>query len=161
MRITRSRPAALLGALGAALLAGCAAGPAPRADPAPGAGAPDAPAPTAMASFSAEQAERGREEFAAVCSECHATGDFRGSTFQYEWRRRTAWAFFRTVSETMPEDAPGSLTDQRYVDIVAYVLSLNGFEPGDRELPPLRDALEHFVMDGAPGPSAPTPATGF
>lgn len=117
--------------------------------------------PTAMASFTAEQAERGRDEFSATCGECHAIGDFRGETFRYEWRRRTAWAFFRSITETMPEDAPGSLTDQQYVDVVAYVLSLNGFEPGDRELPPLRDALEHFVMDGAPDPPPSTRSTGF
>ena len=29
---------------------------------------------------------------------------------------------------TMPEDAPASLSPEQYVDIVAYMLSLNGFD---------------------------------
>ena len=35
----------------------------------------------------------------------------------------------------MPEDAPGSLSAQRYADVLAYVLKLNNLPPGERELP--------------------------
>jgi len=139
----------------AAALTACAGQAGPETGPAPG---PPPPAESvggtpSMASFTAAQVERGRGVFEFVCGECHSLGDFRGSTFLYEWRRRTAWNFFRTVSETMPDDAPGSLTDAEYVDVVSYVLSLNGYAPGERELPPLRDALDTFVMDGASGGS--------
>lgn len=158
MTRTRARNRAIRGVtrtVCTALLTACAGQPAPETGPAPGPPAAAEPAPGAptMASFTAAQVERGRAVFDAVCGECHALGDFRGSTFLYEWRRRTAWNFFRTVSETMPDDAPGSLSDAEYVDVVSYVLSLNGYEPGERELPALRDALDTFVMDGAPGGS--------
>ena len=48
---------------------------------------------------------------------------------------------FEIVSTQMPEDAPGSLELEQYADIVAFVLRLNGFEPGSGELPADADAL--------------------
>jgi len=36
----------------------------------------------------------------------------------------------------MPPDRPGQLTDDDYADLIAYVLSENGYQPGDKELPP-------------------------
>ena len=117
---------------------------------------PEGPAPptapaTAVASFTTAQVDAGRERFAAVCGECHTTGEFRGTDFQFTWRRRTAWDFFRTVKSTMPENAPGSLSDAEYVAVVAYVLQLNGFEAGDGELTATEAALDQFLLDSPPG----------
>ena len=92
--------------------------------------------------YTEDQAERGRAVFRSVCSECHYSSEFRGAQFQFEWRRRTVWNFYREISRTMPEDAPGSLDPQQYVDIISYVLRSNGFEPGDAELTP-----DEAVMD--------------
>lgn len=136
------------------LVAACASGGPDPADTAgdPGASQPAATGPAAvMASFSAAQVERGRTRFDAVCAECHAASEFRGTNFRFEWRRRTAWDFYRTVSTTMPEDAPGSLADTEYVDVIAWILEMNGFEAGPAELPATETALDQFVMDGAPG----------
>lgn len=138
----------------ALVFAGCASG---GAEPAETPGDPTAaetmaaqPA-AAMSSFSTAQVERGRTRFDAVCAECHATSEFRGTNFRYEWRRRTAWDFYRTVSSTMPEDAPGSLADAEYVDVIAWILEMNGFQAGAADLPATEAALDQFVMDGAPG----------
>jgi len=147
--LRRTVSAGLPTALCILVMAGCATQAVVETGPTPGTATAGPPEDEPIASFTAVQVSRGQGVFSSICGECHATGDFRGSTFLYEWRRRTAWNFFRTVSETMPEDAPGSLSDQEYVDVVSYVLSLNGYEPGERELLPLRDALELFVMDGA------------
>ena len=35
----------------------------------------------------------------------------------------------------MPEDAPGSLSENEVLDIVAYVLQTNGFPAGDKAIP--------------------------
>ena len=138
------RPFHLIAAL---VFAGCAGGgPTVDVDPAP---AEADPVATDVASFTTEQVERGRSEFGAACGECHSTSDFRGTDFQFKWRRRTAWAFFRTLTDTMPEDAPGSLSDQQYVEVIAYILEMNGFAPGDAELTATEAALDQFVMDGA------------
>jgi mono/diheme cytochrome c family protein len=124
----------------------------PAASPAPAEAVEAAPAAaTNGASFSPAQVDAGREQFGAVCGECHTTGEFRGDDFQFTWRRRTAWDFFRTVKSTMPENAPGSLSDAAYVSVVAYVLQLNGFEPGDAELSATEAALDEFVLDSPPG----------
>ncbi|MDX1394868.1 MAG: hypothetical protein R3195_10765 [Gemmatimonadota bacterium] len=143
-------PLTLLGALG------CASAPSPQTGPnsaAPGAeetAAGQTAGASSTASFTDGQADRGQTEFRQVCGDCHSTSEFRGENFQYTWRRRTAWDFYELVSTTMPEDAPGSLLDDQYVDVIAYILRLNGFTPGDRELPVTQEALDQFVMD-APG----------
>jgi mono/diheme cytochrome c family protein len=148
------RPDAAPG-LGAALalLVGCSSAAPPQTEPAPPASdAVESVADglVASASFTLEQVDRGQYEFSVVCKECHSTSEFRGQNFEFAWRRRTAWDFYRTVTQTMPENAPGSLMDEQYVDVIAYILEMNGFEPGDAELPATKTALEQFPMDGAP-----------
>jgi hypothetical protein len=39
-----------------------------------------------------------------------------------------------TKLRTMPADAPGTLSDESYLDIMAHLLELNGFPPGASEL---------------------------
>jgi hypothetical protein len=52
----------------------------------------------------------------------------------------------------MPEDAPGSLEPQQYVDIISYVLRANGFPPGDRELTADQAVLDaHSMASPTPG----------
>ena len=45
---------------------------------------------------------------------------------------------------------PGSLDDESYIDIVAFVLSFNGHPPGKDRLLPDPDALEQIVITAAP-----------
>lgn len=152
------RGAALGTTVSLSILVGCSSTAPPRTEPAgPGAEAvaltPDTRvdgASFASASFTVQQVDRGQYEFSVVCEECHSTSEFRGHSFQFTWRRRTAWDFYRTVTQTMPENAPGSLMDEQYADVIAYILEMNGFEPGDAELPATKAALEQFPMDGAP-----------
>lgn len=84
--------------------------------------------------FTDAQAQRGRTTFDEVCSECHTTSEFRGRTFQRSWGRRTVYSFFRTVRSTMPDDNPGGLEEQVYLDVVSYILSINGHDGGSAEL---------------------------
>ncbi|MDZ7780191.1 MAG: cytochrome c [Gemmatimonadota bacterium] len=99
-----------------------------------GDGAPeDAPAEarTDVSAVPAEQAQRGENAFLASCTACHASGEFSDSAFRRRWQNRTAEDLYRLTASTMPEDAPNSLPPERYVDIVAYILTLNGFESVD------------------------------
>ena len=97
-----------------------------------------APAPTSSAPtagiFTDDQADRGRTTFDEVCSDCHTTSEFRGRTFQSNWGRRTVYSFFRTIRSTMPDDDPGGLEEQSYLDVVSYILSINGHTAGASEL---------------------------
>lgn len=115
-----------------------------------GAPAPESPGtraagdgPTAAASaptssldgvFTEAQAERGRTAFRAGCGDCHSTRDFRGETFWLSWEGSTVGRFVTTVIETMPDDDPGSLPTELYLDVTAYVLSLNGMPAGATEI---------------------------
>ncbi len=84
--------------------------------------------------FTEVQARRGRTAFDETCSECHTTSEFRGRTFQRTWGRRTVYSFFRTIRSTMPDDNPGGLEEQVYLDVVSYILSMNGHDGGAAEL---------------------------
>jgi len=135
----------------AALSAACASGRTGETDPSTGI-EPEAPSihaeleAPAGGIFTEDQAERGRASFRSICSECHYSSEFRGTQFQFEWRRRTVWDFYREISRTMPEDAPGTLDPQQYVDIISYVLRANGFPAGDEELTPDQAVLDAHSM---------------
>jgi cytochrome c5 len=105
--------------------------PQPAAQPEAAAEPPDPP-PAGI--FTEAQADRGGTTFDEVCSECHTTSEFRGRTFQSNWGRRTVYSLFRTVRSTMPDDNPGGLDEQVYLDVVAYILSMNGHDTGSSEL---------------------------
>lgn len=109
----------------------------PRAEP-----AATESAVTASASFSEDQADRGRDLFRAMCTECHYSGEFSDSQFQFKWSRRTAGSLYQLINTTMPETAPGSLTPEETVDLVSYILRMNGFEAGASEL-----AADRAVLD--------------
>ncbi|MEX2467983.1 MAG: c-type cytochrome [Gemmatimonadota bacterium] len=79
----------------------------------------------------ADQARRGQNAFLSSCTTCHSSSEFSDTAFQTRWRNRTAADLFDLTAATMPEDAPNSLPAERYVEIVAYLLRLNGFESSD------------------------------
>ena len=101
--------------------------------------------------FTDAQADRGRTTFDEVCSECHTTSEFRGRTFQSNWGRRTVYSLFRTVRSTMPDDNPGGLEEQVYLDVVSYILSMNGHGPGTSELSPDSPMREVRIAPESPG----------
>ena len=120
---------------------------APPVDAAAPAGAAPADAPPPVAAlYTEEQARRGQRAFRRVCSECHYTSEFRGPVFTDAWARRTARDFYRELRRTMPDDNPGGLPRQTYVDVMAYILELNGYPAGSEELPPDDAILESFRL---------------
>lgn len=141
-----SRTLSVFAALG---LAACASSGSPEAMPAPApapapAAAPApvaaAPAPAAAAGslagiFSLAQANRGRDQFRSMCAECHTSGEFGDPAFKAKWARRSVGDLYEFIHTSMPDSAPGILTEQQAVDLVAYILQLNGIEPGSAQLP--------------------------
>jgi hypothetical protein len=69
--------------------------------------------------------------YKTVCARCHASTQWTGGTFAASWQDRRLSDFFDLVSVTMPQDNPGGLTTQQYVDATAHVLQLAGFAPGN------------------------------
>lgn len=97
--------------------------------------------------YSPEQAERGEAVFTDVCGACHSTSQFRGEDFSMNWTRRTLRDLYRLIRNTMPQDSPGRLSDQQYIDVVAYLLQLNRYPAGGAELASDEDLLRRIRIE--------------
>lgn len=84
--------------------------------------------------YTAEQAAKGKEVFAGTCSGCHTTASHSGAVFATRWMGRSLAEFYDYVSRLMPKSAPGTLSEDEYVWVTAYVLKLNGMPASSREL---------------------------
>ncbi len=92
--------------------------------------------------YTAEQAERGEAVYKSYCLSCHQA-DFSGTEeasalagepFMESWREDTVGNLYTRVRNLMPFDDPASLSDDAYLDSVAYLLQVNGFPAGSSEL---------------------------
>ena len=102
-----------------------------------------APAATLTPAFTADQAARGRKAYESACIDCHGgrldNGEFggaplNGSWFRNKWGNGSLEALFAFTKTKMPPDRPGTLNDQTYSELIAYILSENGYEAGQKEL---------------------------
>jgi mono/diheme cytochrome c family protein len=109
--------------------------------------------------YTAEQATKGKDVFAAACTSCHKTMEFTGPKFWDTVVSRPLWDFFSYLKKEMPQDNPGSLGDSDYATVMSYIFSLNSMPAGSRTLP--TDSLSLAkIRPVAPAPSAaPTSTT--
>lgn len=106
------------------------------------------------ASFTAEQADRGKTAYDANCVSCHGQNliaanygpPLAGDYFGGKWNGRPVSDLYAKV-HTMPPSRPGSLSDETYADITAYILQVNGLPAGDTELTPDADQV---ITQGTP-----------
>jgi mono/diheme cytochrome c family protein len=85
--------------------------------------------------FTVAQATRGGEVYAASCAQCHTMAQHSGGGFAAAWNGRRLVDLYEIIRGTMPLDNPGGLSDQEYIDVVAYMLQLNGVPAGKAPLP--------------------------
>lgn len=105
--------------------------------------------------FTEAQAERGRSLYRKSCAGCHASGFFKGDPFRLVWSGQPASGFFELIRTRMPMDNPASLDPAEYAAIVAYILELNGYPAGERELPDAREELDAILIVDPPGSGGP------
>lgn len=84
--------------------------------------------------YTSDQAVKGREVFNSNCLGCHTTASHQGTAFQIKWFGRPLYDLYDYVSQAMPKAAPGTLTEDEYVWVTAYILRLNGMPAGKTEL---------------------------
>jgi len=90
--------------------------------------------------YNPTQAARGESSYSIHCASCHRDdltgydGLLRGQRFMDKYREASLHLLFDKTNPTMPRNAAGTLSDQTYVDIVAYVLKSNEFPVGAGEL---------------------------
>ena len=121
---------------------------------------PAAPAVPSILSgvYSQAQARRGLLEYGRSCEHCHGsslTGDaidevpaLVADAFLFHWRGRTVQDLYARLSKAMPADAPGSLSADAYLDLVAYLLEANGYPVGTKDLE--RERLSALTIEKAP-----------
>lgn len=119
-----------------------------------------APPPTSVLDgiFTEAQAERGRVAYEAHCGECHGEGlgggemapGLTGVAFRFRWRGLKVADIYDSVESTMPPEEPATLGDQVYIDVVAFLLSANGYPTGDRELTADSELLEGVAVERMP-----------
>ncbi len=85
--------------------------------------------------YSEAQAQRGEQQFRVSCSSCHTPSMFTGGAFAERWNGQTMGGVFEWLSVNMPENDPGGLRPQQYADILAFVLSMNGYPIGTDDMP--------------------------
>lgn len=104
--------------------------------------------------FSAAQVASGKTAYNANCAVCHGStmtnGTFgtplAGEYFKTTWFGQTVRKLYDRAQKTMPPAAPSSLDKSTYADILAYVLELNGFQPGTAALPAGGDELDKMSI---------------
>lgn len=93
--------------------------------------------------YTEEQAEVGAGVYQQSCVACHFSelqGDdfaaaLAGRNFLNYWSGRTVEEFHSYIKTFMPLGAGGTLSDEAYAAVVAYILHYNEFPAGETELP--------------------------
>ena len=106
--------------------------------------------------YSEVQASRGQRAYDDYCALCHgpilegrSSVPLSGAAFKARWvtAGRTVDEFYYIVRTQMPIDRPASLSKQQYIDIVAYVLKINGYHAGQQELLPDGSVLKDMMFE--------------
>jgi cytochrome c5 len=89
--------------------------------------------------YTSAQALRGAKLFESNCTMCHREPGgtapvLAGERFTKTFSDATLQTVFTTIKTTMPRNAPGSLSDAEYVDLVAHLLKINNYADGMNEL---------------------------
>lgn len=88
--------------------------------------------------YTSAQAARGGKVFESQCAKCHREAGvapvLEGERFTRTFGDATLESLFTTIKTTMPRDAPASLSDAEYVDIIAHLLRSNSYPEGMNEL---------------------------
>src|SRR5882724_5769840 len=91
--------------------------------------------------YTSAQSSRGAAVYSQDCAQCHGAnlqGDsgptLSGQTFQQAYGTGTAAQLYDFISRQMPQDEPGSLSQQQYLDVTGYILSQNGIRSDNSPL---------------------------
>jgi len=105
--------------------------------------------------YTEAQAARGQQVYDMTCASCHEGAAFdgtvlEGGSFVNSWREDTLEPLYTYMSTGMPLDNPGSLKENVYRDILAYLLKKNSYRAGSNEL--TAEAIQTTLLVGEDGP---------
>lgn len=116
-------------------------------------GSPRSDRSTADGVYTRAQAEQGREVFALACQSCHAPTQHAGNTFRGNWFGRSLWALFDYLRWSMPQTDPGTLSNDEYIALVAYLMQINRMPTGTEALAADSTTLVGIRIDSLPSSS--------
>ena len=113
---------------------------------------------TATAVYTDEQARRGQAVYKQACAHCHSEdllGErsapaLVGQPFSARWANLPLDEMLQVIRRTMPQEAPDSLGTQGYVDLITYLLKMNGSPAGTTELTTDAEKLQQISVAGRP-----------
>ncbi len=110
--------------------------------------------------FTTAQSVEGRKAYRTHCSVCHGDAlegvdlapGLVGVSFDQNWRGKSAGVLSFHMNRMPPASVgePGSLGDETYTNILAYILRMNGFDSGDVALPSDSTALNEVRIPKLP-----------
>ncbi len=107
------------------------------------AASPTSAAPQSSGLYTAVQAARGQALYDKKCAECHgaqlegaSSKPLAYSLFMLRWGQgdRTVDELYYITRTQMPYGQGNTMTRQQYIDIIAYILQVNGYPAGAKEL---------------------------
>lgn len=84
--------------------------------------------------FTEAQVTSGAVVYENSCKTCHNMRFYRDTL--RSWDKQPLIYFWESIMGTMPADNPGSLGLDEYTNVIAYILSENGFPAGEHTLDP-------------------------
>jgi quinoprotein glucose dehydrogenase len=109
--------------------------------------------------YTEDQADRGKAAVETHCASCHqndlAGGEgpaLMGERFLSHYQDGDVGALFNRIKTSMPRGNIGGLSDDMYIDVVAYILQMNQFPVGRGELSVNLARNIKVVGKGATGP---------
>lgn len=100
--------------------------------------------------YSEAQAGRGEAVYRKTCLECHVPEDYKGEAFRSKFVGGTVYDMWEQIRSSMPQDNPGSLTNEQYTDVVAYLFKLNELPTRATDLPAVVDSLKAIKVEAKP-----------
>jgi mono/diheme cytochrome c family protein len=110
--------------------------------------------------YTQEQRKRGETLYSGACAQCHgerlngaAAPDqppspaIARTAFLRKWDGKSVAELATYVREMMPTDAPGTLTEQQAVDVLAHMFAVSEMPAGEKELPTDAKALGAIVIE--------------
>lgn len=108
--------------------------------------------------YTLAQANTGKDVFAIACQSCHSPTFHATPAFRTKWTGRTLGELFGYMRREMPQADPGGMTDEEYLDVLAYMLRINGMPTGNDPLAGDSTALHRITLRlDRPDPTSPDP----
>jgi len=105
--------------------------------------------------YTPSQADRGKAGYLKFCASCHAPdlggGAGRGpallgESFMQDWRNSSVNALFVKMRDGMPANYPQSVTSEVKIDVLSFLLQVNGFPSGVGELKIVEKDLSDILI---------------